>query len=92
MIITKERKKQLYAHFKRQTSEISHEKTCTCAMLKLGKDKQWKEENIGSGHHQTSGDERKKSTSEEWESRRNLIKRVNTWAVHLVRYSGLFLK
>ena len=51
-------------------------------------------ENIGSGHHQTSGEERKKYLSrarrllETKLHHRNLI----TWAVLVVRYSGLFLK
>ena len=58
--------------------------------------------NIGSWHHQTNGDERKKlkkSISEKnrklLETKlycRNLIQGINTWAVHLVRYSGPFLQ
>ena len=55
-------------------------------------------ENIGSGRHQTCGDERKRNR---WRTRklletklrsRNLIKDINTWIVPLVRYSGVFLK
>ena len=55
----------------------------------------------GSRHHQTSGNERKNSTGVSQEKkklietrlyRRNLIKRINTWVVSLVRYSRSFLK
>ena len=54
--------------------------------------------NIGSGHYQTRGDERKKfkkSISYERENCKhcwNLIEGENTWAVPLVRYMGPFLK
>ena len=57
--------------------------------------------NIGSGHHQTSEDEKKKQKQYLSRSRKlletklyrlNLIKGMNTWAVSFVRYSGLFLK
>ena len=56
--------------------------------------------NIGSWHHQTSGDEKIKKehlrrTRKLLEIKlndRNLIKRIYTWAVHHERYSGLFVK
>ena len=54
--------------------------------------------NTGSEHHQTSRDERKKlkkSISDERENskpNRNLMKRVHTWSVSLVRYTRSFLK
>ena len=54
--------------------------------------------NIGSGHHQTRGDERKNEkeyhgrTTKLLETSRNFIKGINTGAVGLVRYSGAFLK
>ena len=57
--------------------------------------------NIGSKHHQTWGDERKKFKTLPQETRklletklqsRNLIKEINTWAVPLIRYLGPFLK
>ena len=57
--------------------------------------------NIGIGHHQTSGDERKKIKKEYLRAKklletklynRNFIKEINTWAVPLVRYSGLFIR
>ena len=54
--------------------------------------------NIRSGHHQTSGDKRKKNLrrirklleTKQYSSK--LIKGKNTRAISLVRYSGLFLK
>ena len=58
--------------------------------------------NIENRHHQISGEERKKIIKEDlWRTRklletklynRHLIKRINTWAVLLVRYSGPFFK
>ena len=58
--------------------------------------------NIGSWHHQTSWDERKKikkeylwGTGKQLEIKlfsKNLMKGINTLAVPLVRYSGPFLK
>ena len=57
--------------------------------------------NIGHGHYQTSGDEKKffkkyiRRTRKLLETKlnsRNLIKGINTWAVPLVRYSGPFSK
>ena len=56
--------------------------------------------NIGSGHYQTSADERKNEKRVYQENEKlletklnsgNLIKGMNTWAVPLARYSGLFL-
>ena len=53
--------------------------------------------NIGSGHHQTSVDERKnkkeylrrtRTLLETKLYRRNLIEEINTWAIPLVKYSG----
>ena len=59
--------------------------------------------NIGSGHYQTNGDERKKKNKKEHLRRtrklletklydRNFIKGINSWAVPFVRYSVPFLK
>ena len=57
--------------------------------------------NIGSRHHQISGDEGKNKEELFWRARklletklfsRHLIKGMNTRAVLLVRYSGPFLK
>ena len=55
---------------------------------------------IGSGHHQTSGDEKKKlrvsqenmETTRNHLGGRNFIKEINTLAAHRVLYLELFLK
>ena len=41
----------------------------------------------------TNGDERKRETSDNIlkQNCRNIMKRINTWVVYLVRYSGSFL-
>ena len=51
--------------------------------------------NIGSGHHQTSGDERKNKKRMPQMNEKvswNLLKRINTWAVSFWRNMGPFLQ